>query len=837
MRRAVLVLASLLGPSPLLAAQAEWTLPAARDCWEPMRRPVQHVGVPGYQFQTGVMWNGALVCGPLDVRDLPVLAEELAPLGENALHFTVGFGEPLRIVDRQGTNHPDLARWLEEGRLPIPVVETRDGDLLWRETVFAHLLGRAMADGMEPRPDDVLVTHVQFEVENHGAAPAIAHLWLHFGTPASVRFGYKCAQRPELAPSIAFTFQPPFGERDGLVRFVLPPPARGELHEHDEVAASPAGAAPVPRAIEWTVELSPGARAEMRLVLPYGWVAPEVAHELLALDPAREKAAVSAYWRRVIDGPGQIYTPDPWIDDYLAAIPVQMAQQVAYRHRSDRWMYKTSPNHYESYWPCNAAKALPAFTLRGRADLERAVLSGFLASQTADVGRLARANMGHGEALAGEGYAEVSGFLGNFGGWTANTLLLSHGLGMWAMARHYRTTRDDAWLGTGPGSPLEAMLAAFDWVAAQRRRTMREEDGVRVAHWGLLPAASAHDWLAGSTIFNDTYCIYGMAEVVRLAREIAHPRAAELASELAGYRACLHDAYAAATGRASPVPMPDGSLLPYVPRLVAELDWRGIDWTYTGYGPLRAGAWGAFDPFDPLVEDALAFLETGMPKGEGPYFSLSPASMEIADLNWADISDPAADRHHLWRHYVEYETMWPIGGHLFLARDDLPRFFEWLFHNLAVVVHRDWRVGVESLDGVPSCAPGDGERWQAMRAMFVNERGGLGGTTEELWLLQAIPRAWLAPRAAFGVREMGTAFGGTVDLAAEVAPDGRSLAVAVRLSALRVRPAALKLRLRSGDGRPLVAATIDGEPLAVESGDLVTLPVVLDGRMEVVGRF
>ena len=78
--------------------------------------------------------------------------------------------------------------------------------------------------------------------------------------------------------------------------------------------------------------------------------------------------------------------------------------------------------------------------------------------------------------------------------------------------------------------------------------------------------------------------------------------------------------------------------------------------------------------------------------------------------------------------------MWPVGGPLFLARDDLPRFFEWLFHNFAFAVHQDFRVGVESLDGVPSCAPGDSERWLAIRNMFVSEFGGYDGLRQSLWL-------------------------------------------------------------------------------------------------------
>jgi hypothetical protein len=68
---------------------------------------------------------------------------------------------------------------------------------------------------------------------------------------------------------------------------------------------------------------------------------------------------------------------------------------------------------------------------------------------------------------------------------------------------------------------------------------MRAVEGRPVEHWGLLPAASAHDWLAGNTVFNDAFCIYGMTEVVRLMREVHHPRAEEMANELNAYRQCL----------------------------------------------------------------------------------------------------------------------------------------------------------------------------------------------------------------------------------------------------------------------------------------------------------
>src|SRR5213079_3086054 len=117
--------------------------------------------------------------------------------------------------------------------------------------------------------------------------------------------------------------------------------------------------------------------------------------------------------------------------------------------------------------------------------------------------------------------------------------------------------------------------------------TMREENGRKVPHWGLLPAASAHDWLSGNTIFNDAYCIFGMIEAVRMLREIGHPRADELAQELKDYRQCLHDRYCEARDKARPVPLSNGKELPYVPRDVSELDWTKVDWTYSGYSALR----------------------------------------------------------------------------------------------------------------------------------------------------------------------------------------------------------------------------------------------------------
>jgi hypothetical protein len=266
------------------ADSPEWTFEQARQCWQPMVRAVQHVGVPGYQFQTAVMWDGALVFGPLDFRQLEVMQAELAPLGETRLHVSVGFDQPLRLVDRQGTANPAIRRHLEEGRLPIPHVVTRAGDLEWDELVFAHLLGREIEDGLAARPDDRLVTHALFTVRNLGQARRPAYLWLHFGDTSQVRLGYKCAQLDGLAPAIPHHYEAPLGWVGDKIRYVLPAPERGECHAQEEASVQSGASGVARKVIAWKVELAPGEQAALRLVIPYGLMETNRARQLLGLD-------------------------------------------------------------------------------------------------------------------------------------------------------------------------------------------------------------------------------------------------------------------------------------------------------------------------------------------------------------------------------------------------------------------------------------------------------------------------------------------------------------------------------------------------------------------------
>ncbi|MEW6744644.1 MAG: hypothetical protein AB1486_17960 [Planctomycetota bacterium] len=274
-----------------------WTLEEARRSWKSMTRAAQHVGVPGFQFQAGVLWDGGVVLGPLEWKDLGVLQQELFRLHDPQLHLSVAFADPPWFADRQGFGDPRVRRQLLGGRLPIPQVETRDGELVWQETVFAHLLGCDPDEEAPPRPDDRLVTHMLLRVRNEGYARRTAHLWLHFGDTSSVHFGYKCGVAAAIPPALPHRFEPPYGRTEDGVCYVMPSPRQGLVRAHER-ASVPAGASgSYERPLEWEVEVRPGESAELRLVIPYGPVSAEIAAQLAVLDTAALLERVAACWR------------------------------------------------------------------------------------------------------------------------------------------------------------------------------------------------------------------------------------------------------------------------------------------------------------------------------------------------------------------------------------------------------------------------------------------------------------------------------------------------------------------------------------------------------------
>jgi len=83
---------------------------------------------------------------------------------------------------------------------------------------------------------------------------------------------------------------------------------------------------------------------------------------------------------------------------------------------------------------------------------------------------------------------------------------------------------------------------------------------------------------------------------------------------------------------------------------------------------------------------------------------------------------------------------------------------------------------------------------------------------------------------------MGTHFGGHVSLDARVASDSDTLIVTAKLD-LAVSPAEVRMRLRSGEGRSLWGAEVNGTKASILEADTIRLPFKTTGEYRIVGRF
>ena len=79
---------------------------------------------------------------------------------------------------------------------------------------------------------------------------------------------------------------------------------------------------------------SAGKRSFFRLLVPYGLVDRATAQQIASLsyEPALEQTR--RFWESVETQAGAITTPDAFLNDYLAAVAGNMAEQVAYRHKA-----------------------------------------------------------------------------------------------------------------------------------------------------------------------------------------------------------------------------------------------------------------------------------------------------------------------------------------------------------------------------------------------------------------------------------------------------------------------------------------------------------------------
>ena len=139
------------------------------------------------------------------------------------------------------------------------------------------------------------------------------------------------------------------------------------------------------------------------------------------------------------------------------------------------------------------------------------------------------------------------------------------------------------------------ILAAWKWIQKERARTrLRDDNGVRVDYYGLLPKGRVHDWggFRFHPAFTDGYTYKGMAEMAEAFREAGLPEADQFAADAEDYRRCILDVI-----HRIQFTDPETGLL-FIPNTVY---FRPRE---KGDIPERGGAWGSDGP--------RSFFDTGV---------------------------------------------------------------------------------------------------------------------------------------------------------------------------------------------------------------------------------
>ena len=390
---------------------------------------------------------------------------------------------------------------------------------------------------------------------------------------------------------------------------------------------------------------------------------------------------------------------------------------------------------------------------------------------------------------------------------------------MWAICRHARLSGDWKWL----RRHADRLSLACEWLAVQRRRTMtRDGRGRKSLSYGLLPASNAFDWGFGHMFWSDAHNYRGLKETAECLKILSHRDAERHLAEAEQYRRDIVSAVQRCRDSSRPVPLDGGGSIPYVPMSVELRDHFEADWTYVACGPLNL-AWAGVVPADhELIEQALAFLDAGLPlgrwdKARQKYQGWGWASRCSADDDFLPSTRPKKGRAYYWRHKMTYEPGWIPQAFTFMERDEMPALLEHFYSLISNGgQHVNLRTPVEQRDGVPWTQPGDANLLWLMRDMLLREDG------ETLLLAGSCPRAWLADGEMIAVRKMPTFFGPvSYELKSSVA---RGRIVGRFDFRFRRQPGRIALRLRHPRGALPKAVRIDGEPAGGAGGEWIDLP-------------
>jgi hypothetical protein len=537
-------------------------------------------------------------------------------------------------------------------------------------------------------------------------------------------------------------------------------------------------------AVRYQVHLKPGEEHVIHTVLA-GWEpSMQEASKVRGLDYDQEEKAVSQHWNDRASKLMRIRIPDAHLQDLFDASLQHFLLVLTKNGNKDEYFPNVAMLSYGTIGS-ESSPIIRALDMRGLHHLAERCLEAFLEGQ--------------GEFMPEGDFRSKEGGFYRF--WPKYTI--GHGGVLWALADHYRFTRDNEWL----LRVAPKIIAGCDFIVRERRRTMTVgADGIKPAHYGFAPAgcvADPRDWQYSFML--NAWLYAGLKNCAEILRQINPSKAESLEAEASDYKQCILRAFRESVALSPVTRLRDNTSVPSAP---SYLGLRGFSSDVKdsvdpdsrhGYaydctiGPFHLFNCGVLAPDDPMVTAMLNYFEDR-------FFLFTPLPTRI------NLDRLATD----WFNLGGFEKMQPYYVHYqeaYLVRDQIPNFLRGFYNTLASISDPQTLTFQEELGGgQPHKTHEEAWFFHQLRNMLVMEAG------TELHLARGTPRRWLEGGQQIEVEHAPTYFG-QVSYQIRSSPDLESIVAEVE-PPTEQSPSRMILRLRHPARKPLKEVTINGEPSA-----------------------
>jgi hypothetical protein len=766
-----------------VAREKEQSLENAYANIKARRVTLSFVGAEANNQKFGIAPDGHIVVGNND----PLAGDPIIP--SFAVYFDTAeqpfiFQTPPSASDvfvnegKSGSWVIEKEQNLKEGWLPI--IETRwsKNNLDFERKDFGTLLHQVQAIektlGNEPA---VLISRLR--IRNSSPTNELATYFIRpwkpagqsrfpFGPiPADVQEGWTTVLRDDLVIASA-------SGGDVLVSYV-------DAHQKGSLSLDTAH-----NAVRYEVRLGPGEEHVIHTVIP-GWEpSPQVAPLVRGLDYDQLETAASKYWKDRAAPSMSIEIPDVHLQNLFNATLQHFLLGLTKNGNKDECYPNVAMLYYGSIGS-ESSPIIRALDMRGMHKVAERCLEAFLSTQS---------------EFAPEGdYDSKEGGFYRF--WPIYTV--DQGGVLWALADHYRFTRDNEWL----RRVAPKIISGCEFIARERKRTKTlGPSGAKPLHYGLAPAgcvADPRDWQYSFML--NAWFYAGLKNCAEVLNQVDPAKAHAFEADAADYKECILRAFKESVAISPVTRLLDNTSVPSAP---PYLGLRGFSTDVKdsvdpdrrhGYaydctiGPFHLFNCGVLEANDPMVTAMLNYFEDR-------FFLATPLPSRV------ELDRLAVDKFNLGGfeklqpYYVHYQEA-------YLRRDQIPNFLRGFYNTLATTADPQTLTFQEELDfggGQPHKTHEEGWFFHQLREMLVME----AGTT--LNLAHGTPRDWLKGGQKIGIQHAPTYFG-PVSYQIQSSPDLQTITADVELP-VEIVPSTTILRIRHPTQKPLKKVTINGRTWA-----------------------